>query len=185
MFDQAESNFLKVGKYEKSSEIGTYFRRDIRTSTRLPTTFNAKYSPIDCEMKRKRKSHSDQRAAKRHKTEDGPKEGPTWPLLRQYYPEVLTLRNYLASKLCNVSRNSRKKILRYGIKEFEDSNAPFDPAVTQLLDTTVVGSFKRVDVPELDETIEKDILVFTQQVSESSASISPTLGAFKQSEVRY
>src|ERR1700743_3245837 len=136
-------------------------------------------------MKRKRKSHRDGRAAKRQKTESATEEGPTWPLLRQYYPEVLTFRQYLASKSCNVPKKCRKRLLQYGINDDGGFSESFDPAVVRLLDDTVVGRFKQAETVERNEAIEKDLAVFTQQVSESSATITPTQGALKQSEVSH
>ena len=52
----------------------------------------------------------------------------------------------------------------------------------KLLDETVVGSFGKGEDVEI-ETIERDITVFTQQLSDSTTTISPTQGALKQAEV--
>lgn len=130
-------------------------------------------------MKRKRKSNSDDREAKRRKNETELKDPPTWPLLRQYYPQVLTLRQHLASKLSN---KRRRKVLQYGhnARDVPDSDA--DTAVATLLDNTVVGCHKG-PIPSKDEPFDRDLTVFTQQLSNSTAARSSTQLALNQSEV--
>ncbi|KAK5164075.1 Telomerase reverse transcriptase [Saxophila tyrrhenica] len=127
-------------------------------------------------MKRKRKTQRDAREGKRQKLVHGSTQPPAWTLLRQYYPTVLTLRRYLASRL---PKNRRKRVLHYG--RGNDNNADADVHVVGLLDSVTVGTFNHS--PKNDEDLEKDITVFTQQVSESSATIGPTQGALKQSEI--
>ena len=130
-------------------------------------------------MKRKRKSHSGQRDAKRRKR-DGPfKDPPTWPLLRQYYPQVLTLRQYLAAGL---SSKRRKKVLQYGLNTANAVEEDCDSSVAALLDNIVVGSFKHVETGHIDP-FDKDLSVFTQQLSNSTAATSPTQVALNQPEV--
>ena len=132
-------------------------------------------------MKRKRKSQRNTSAIKRQKTGDVSKNTPTWPLLRQYYSNVVTLRQYLASRL---SKKGRKKFVHYGLDGSDNTDPGADPLVVQLLDGIVVGAFTTAEVSDV-ESIDKDITIFTQQLSDSAASISATQGALKQSEVHF
>ena len=132
-------------------------------------------------MKRKRKSHRDQRVAKRQKTKSDVNEEATWPLLRQYYPEVLTLRHYLVSRLSK-SKKRRRILLHYGLGDDQVSEANVDASVVALLDTTIVGDFKPGKRNDIG-TIDNDITVFTQALSDSPAPVSPTQGVLKQPEV--
>ena len=133
-------------------------------------------------MKRKRKSHRDERAAKRRKADHTLNERPTWPLLRQYYSEVLTLRQYLVSELSISSKKRRRKVAHYGLDAPEGLETGTDVSVVRLLDSVVVGTFNRTGIRDVD-TIDKDITIFTQQLSDSNATVSATQGALKQSEV--
>ncbi|KAK3699518.1 Telomerase reverse transcriptase [Vermiconidia calcicola] len=133
-------------------------------------------------MKRKRKCHRESRVNKRQKVDDVAEDRPAWPLLRQHYPSVLTLRRYLASSSSNLSKRRRKKILRYGLEDKRGEDAEDDTSLVQLLDGTVVGTFERSEVKDC-VSIEKDITIFTQQLSESPSTISPTQGALKQNEI--
>lgn len=133
-------------------------------------------------MKRKRRSHADQRQAKKAKLEDTrPQDRPTWPLLRYYYPQVSSLRTYLAAKLSNTSKRRCRILLRYGRVGATDNSAS-DDALVHLLDNTVVGSFKTSAALDLN-AIERDITVYTQQLSNPTTTIGPTQGALEQSEV--
>lgn len=102
------------------------------------------------------------------------------PLLRVYYPHVATLRHYLASKL---SKNGRKRILQYGVCQpgMDVADTP-DPAVADLLDSVLVGALSRPSNRHY-EGIDKDITIYTQRLSESTAEIGLTQSALKQSEV--
>lgn len=133
-------------------------------------------------MKRKRKSASAGAPNKKLKLDHAASSAATLPLLRQYYPQVLTLRHYLAIKLSKASKKRRRRVLQYGLRPQGSGDESADPDVTRLLDTTVVGLFNENKVTEL-ESIDRDITVFTQQLSDSTTSISPTQGALKQSEV--
>lgn len=130
-------------------------------------------------MKRKRKDSRDLGAVKRQKTADVTNDPPTWPLLRQYYPQVLTLRQYLASKL---SKQRRKKVLHYGPIAGSTSNADTSLPLAHLLDSIAVGAFNHTEDSDI-ECIDNDITVFTQQLSESSVTTTPTQGALQQFEV--
>lgn len=134
-------------------------------------------------MKRKRKGNADGRVVKRQRCEDPPSEKATWPLLRHYYPEVLTLRNYLASSLSK-SKSRRKRVLHYGMQTDRKLSNNADASVINLLDKIVIGSPSRAGLDNTD-TLDSDISIFTQQLSESTNTISPTQGALKQTEVGY
>lgn len=131
-------------------------------------------------MKRKRKAARDGRAEKRVKLDGIPNAQAAWPLLQRYYTKVVTLRHYLISRLSSSKRRQRR-LLHYGTDDHA-SLTPADPAVVQLLDNIAVGTAE--DIEPIDaETIDKDITLFTQQLSKCSPSISLTQGAFKQDEV--
>ena len=133
-------------------------------------------------MKRKRKHHGEQPSSKRAKPDARSHESPAWPLLCHYYPNVSTLRQYLAAKLSKTSRKRCRTILRYG-KNIDSSDSHDEAApLVQLLDGTIVGSFTGTESIDLD-TIDRDMTVFTQQLSDSTISISSTQGPLKQSEV--
>lgn len=72
--------------------------------------------------------------------------------------------------------------MRYGQDNTRDDDIEVDDALVRLLDETIVGTFSSTETVELD-AIERDITVFTQQLSDSTTAISPTQGALKQSEV--
>jgi len=133
-------------------------------------------------MKRKRKAKRDERVEKRPKTDSDIAEPPTWLLLRQYYTKVLTLRQYLVWALSG-SKKRQRKLLHYGRFTDKRSSGSVDPSVVHLLDSIVVGIAEEAE-PVDDESIDKDITLFTQQLSEPSLVISATQGALKQLEVR-
>ena len=133
---------------------------------------------------KKRKRRGDHRVEKRQKIIENVSGHPTKPLLLQYYPEVLTLRQYLVSRLARSSKKRQRKLLQYGIDRDRNVHTVADSSVVKLLDTTIVGTFKHSEINNV-ESIEKDITIFTQQLSGSTATITPTQGAFKQSEVGY
>ncbi|KAK0307142.1 Telomerase reverse transcriptase [Friedmanniomyces endolithicus] len=128
-------------------------------------------------MKRKRKTPSAETASKKPKTANSSSSCPTAALLRQYYPHVSTLREYLVSRLSKGSKQTSRRLLRYG----DGSQPDDDAAVVQLLDKTLIGCFDQSSVVNY-ECIDHDITVFTQQLSECSEVVGPTQGAFKQSE---
>lgn len=130
--------------------------------------------------KRKRKTHDDGCEAKRQRLRGGDEVHPATSLLRQYYPQVSTLRQYLASQLSKGSKKRRKKVLHYGLCV----DGTDDPSleVVGLLDTTLVGSPATCVLTDA-ESLEQDLSVFTQQLETSTISVGPSQGAFKQSEV--
>lgn len=133
-------------------------------------------------MKRKRRALRVEEASKRPKLDCKGADQPDWGLLKQYYTTVSTLRHYLAARLTKVSKRRRRELLQYGRRQ--DGDAAGTDHLSVLLDTIVVGAFKD-DHPIDAVDIDKDITVFTQQVADASADITPTQGALKQSEVGY
>lgn len=131
-------------------------------------------------MKRKRKTHTEQREAKRQETAAPSKDPPTWPLLRQYYPQVLSLRQYLASKL---SGKRRKKVLQYGLAGTNQTDSDNGAAVRTLLDTFVVGTSKQLE-PAYPDRFDTDLTVFTQHLTNSTAATTSTqTGGLNQCEI--
>ena len=130
-------------------------------------------------MKRKRSTQRVNGVNKRQKVDIGTKDPPAWPLLRQYYPQVVTLRQYLASRLAKGSKKRKRELLRY--EEAGDDSKQYDSEVSSLLDNTAVGTFNHVE-SACSQDLDHDITIFTQQVG-STSSTSPTQGALKQSEV--
>jgi telomerase reverse transcriptase len=132
-------------------------------------------------MKRKRKSHTGSGSVKKQRTNDN-RQAPIVPLLQQYYHEVHSLRTYLVSCLPKSSKKRRRRLLRYGVQPSEDESIVVDHGTAQLLDTIQVGTAKHIAAQDFEQ-LDQDITVFTQQVSESDISISPSAGHLRQSEV--
>lgn len=133
-------------------------------------------------MKRKRKSNS-ACDSKRQRTEDSHfARHPIVPLLSQYYQEVHSLRTYLVSRLPKSSKKRRRRLLHYGLQPVNDDSIIVEQSVVELLDSILVGTSKHVSTQELDQ-LDQDISVFTQQVSETDISVSPSAGHLRQSEV--
>lgn len=126
-------------------------------------------------MKRKRSSGAAQKAFKKQRLDDETHQRPSHPLLRKYYADVVTLRDYLASRL---RKKRRRRLLQYGR---DDSND--DASVCQLLDKTIVGTHAPVHIQDESIIVEEDITIFTQQLSNAGVASSLVLGTFKQSEV--
>lgn len=126
-------------------------------------------------MKRKRSGGSAQQAVKTQKLNAGSIQRPSYPLLRKYYADVVTLRQYLASRL---KKKRRRRLQQYG-SDLSNSDAD----VSRLLDLTIVGSSAPVHLQDESIIVEEDITVFTQQLSDSGVPSSLTPGTFKQSEV--
>lgn len=132
-------------------------------------------------MKRKRKSHSADGSAKRQRC-DGNRQPPIVPLLEQYHHEVHSLRTYLVSRLPKSAKKRRRRLLHYGVQPLQDETVLVNDRTAQLLDTTLVGTSKHISTKELEQ-FDQDISLFTQQVTESDISLTPSAGHLKQSEV--
>jgi muramidase (phage lysozyme) len=68
------------------------------------------------------------------------------------------------------------------VQPSEDESIVVDHGTAQLLDTIQVGTAKHIAAQDFEQ-LDQDITVFTQQVSESDISISPSAGHLRQSEV--
>lgn len=123
-------------------------------------------------MKRKRLNRSGTCVAKRQRTDNAPTQRPSHALLQKYHHQVVTLRQYLASRL---SKKRRKRLQQYGRENGDET-------VCQLLDTTLVGTFGHIQVDE-SSFVEQDLSIFTQQRTQSDSTIALTPGSFKQPEV--
>lgn len=128
-------------------------------------------------MKRKRPNRAEAAAKKKQKIHAQLNERPSHALLKKYYPELVTLRQYLASRL---PKKRRRRLQQYGRDAVSDCGCS---GVVSLLDSTLIGCFKHVQVDD-SSFLDDDISLFTQQVSESDAAASVTPGKFKQTEVR-
>lgn len=126
-------------------------------------------------MKRKRSHGAAQQAVKKQRLDDDSKQKPSHPLLRKYYAEVVTLREYLASRLTKKRRRRLQQYGRDGLKH--------DASVCQLLDETIIGTHAPIRVQDESIVVEEDLSIFTQQLSVADATSSLAPGSFKQSEV--
>ncbi|KAH6866719.1 hypothetical protein BKA58DRAFT_210337 [Alternaria rosae] len=114
----------------------------------------------------------------------------THPVLQRLYPEVLTLRQYLLSRLPSSSKNRYRKLSQLGcaIPAGDKSTTDdLDNAVVQLLDSALVctaGVQPQKDKPtRFTEEREKDIEAFTQQRSQSTPGGTFKPGYYRQSEI--
>lgn len=114
-------------------------------------------------------------------TTAGDRLHPTRGLLQQYYKQVCTLRQYLVCSLPETSKRRRRRLLNYGLSG-SGSVSDGVQAEVGLLDSTLVGSFNPVPVNQL-EALDKDILAFTQELTQSTIGSTPKPGALTQSEV--
>lgn len=137
-------------------------------------------------MKRKRRANADANPSKRYCSGVENRTlaigHPINPLLTQYYHEACSLRQYLVSRLPKSSKKRRRRVLHYGQSSNQSSDLPCDSALSELLDTIIVGTSKSVSVGSVTD-LDNDISVFTQQVSETDISIAPSSGRLTQSEV--
>ncbi|KAL1595840.1 Telomerase reverse transcriptase [Paraconiothyrium brasiliense] len=113
------------------------------------------------------------------------------PVLSRLYPEVLSLRHYLLSRLPTSSklRSRRRKISQLGLHSGQEDIAPrgIDLELGELLDTTLVGvvPISRAKGPEeAARERDKDLESFTQEVAASNGSTgSFKPGYFLQAEI--
>jgi telomerase reverse transcriptase len=100
-------------------------------------------------------------------------------VLAQYYVKVLSLREYLLSKLPASSKMRRKKILSSGLK----SQGQEEDHFAHFLDQTLVGVLNQKHISE-DERLQQ-WTTFSQHIDTSDSNVGNTsaLGHFSQSEV--
>jgi telomerase reverse transcriptase len=101
-------------------------------------------------------------------------------VLAQYYPKVLSLREYLLSKLPTTSKIRRKKILSVGKKP---QSSEGEHTLNILLDQTLVGVSKHKEVSQ-EERLQQ-WASFSQRADTSDSNIGNTtaIGRFSQLEV--
>jgi hypothetical protein len=132
-------------------------------------------------MKRKRKSDNGRGSSKRQRPAVD-HQPPVTPLLKQYYDGVHSLRTYLVSRLPKTAKKRRRRLLRYGLQPAQDESILVEQGVVELLDSILVGTAKSIPLQELDQ-LDADLFAYTQQVSETDISVSPSAGRLRQSEV--
>lgn len=100
----------------------------------------------------------------------------THPVLGRYYPKLVSLRQYLLSKLPASSQKRRHKLSILGRKtcagsELETANGSQDDiALAKLLDTTIVGVTNPVVTPAPKQVYREEFQHFTQAQSLSLGS---------------
>jgi hypothetical protein len=108
-------------------------------------------------------------------------------VLQRLYPEVLTLRHYLLSRLLSLAKNRKRRILQLGLSgDIPTQNKGSDHELGQLLDTTVVGVPPKAAPANPDDfakTRDREIESFSQQLSNCSTGSTFKPGYFQQSEV--
>lgn len=135
--------------------------------------------------KRKRSGNVDEGDQKRQKIAlDSQGNDPVIKsaVLRQFYPQVLSLRQYLLSKLPANSKVRMKKIRNVGKKPSLGREVE-DKSFSDFLDHTLVGITKETDGPHNERW--KQWTTFSQRAEESASTLVDLsgLGAFSQCEV--
>lgn len=123
------------------------------------------------------------------------------PVLRQYYPKILTLRHYLLSQLPRTSKTRRRRLAQVGAAaapqhehehqhQYQHDHSPsiqaLDNDLGQLLDSALVGA-PADSTSEIQEQAVRerhlDIETFTQQRSQGTTGGTCQPGQLQQSEV--
>lgn len=108
------------------------------------------------------------------------------PILHYLYPQVLSLRHYLLSRLPVASKTRRRKISQLGLLLSNATELPrVDFELGQLLDSTQVGLPAKALATDRDEARDVDIVSFSQQQLNSTAGATFKPGYFQQGEVGY
>jgi hypothetical protein len=105
-------------------------------------------------------------------------------ILTQYFREVLTLRDYVLSKLPDSSRIRTRKIAAIGVASSpQDEVSEVDRSVGALLDSTLVGLAEQTKT--IPDNRWEQWTTFSQRGDESYVTLSDGLAgaAFSQSEV--
>jgi telomerase reverse transcriptase len=137
--------------------------------------------------KRSRPGQRSEGFAKRQRVSGAPSSCRNHPvvkhaLLTQYYPQVLSLREYLLSKLPPASKIRRKKILSVGRKPGREISER-DQALADALDRTLIG-VSRHGVVSHDER-RHAWTSYSQRLDTSASNFANATGVevFSQSEV--
>jgi hypothetical protein len=145
-------------------------------------------------MKRQLNSHTGAGPRKKAKRAAKPSAastpiGPDHPVLQRLYPKVLTLRNYLLSRLPKSSKNRRRRLSQLGLgtpAQDDTSTRDVDIRLGQLLDSTLIGCFSPVAPRDFAQELkerDRDIENFTQQRSQNTSAGTFQPDYFLQSEV--
>jgi len=117
-------------------------------------------------MKRKRKAPRLELPDKRLKQEATAVGPLNHPVLSYYYANVVSLRQYILSKLPHNAKGRRRAIAQIGLQSGSSSG---EIGLAEILDTFIVGAS---DTPSAAESQHRsdDFVTFTQQCSESTRS---------------
>lgn len=106
------------------------------------------------------------------------------PVLRHYFRNVLTLREYIASQL-HLTKNPRAEyVSQYG-KSAESPKNTQTGIIGNLLDTAIVGFNDVKNRSSLHERRAQDLAVFTQQLPSSTLGNNTDPGESLQTEAVY
>lgn len=101
-------------------------------------------------------------------------------VLRLYYPQVLTLREYLVQMTAN-SKNKKRRIHNYGVRP--DRCSAYDhPELVKILDTVLVGCHSLKD-EQNDPEIQDELSNFSTQEANSNYSSSNSQSGLAFAEV--
>lgn len=134
-------------------------------------------------MKRKRAREAESTALKRRKfSNDAVKHNPQHipSILRLYYPQVLTLREYLLQ--ANLSKNKKRQIQNYG-NDAVKSSQEINSELAKFLDNILVGCHdaKKEERSAID--YNNDLGIFSSQVSGSTARSSGSQAQLSFAEI--
>ncbi|KAJ5577953.1 Telomere reverse transcriptase [Penicillium hispanicum] len=104
----------------------------------------------------------------------------THPVISLYYPEVLTLRQYLLRQLPISSKLRRRRIA--SLRPLPTASPNAGRSLSELLDSTLVGLLKKSS-PNVDSDRQRDYRAFTQSQSRSILVSTDTGPTSPQSEV--
>ncbi|OTB06698.1 hypothetical protein M426DRAFT_106412 [Hypoxylon sp. CI-4A] len=107
---------------------------------------------------------------------------PHHAVLNQFYPQVLTLRNYILSKLPATSRLRRKKVTAVGIttKTPDLSLSDVEKSLGALLDNTLIGT--QVDSQNPEDNRLEGWKAFSQKGDESYVTLSNGVAGFVETQ---
>lgn len=103
--------------------------------------------------------------AKAPRSSCSPSVQPTRDLLANYYESVLSLRQFLLSRLPSTSKSRRRRLVAYGRSNEQTS------AAAHFFDSTIVGVDAKVG-PSVEEARDRDFSSFTQSPDRSSLCVS-------------
>jgi hypothetical protein len=134
-------------------------------------------------MKRKRDSRTESGTVKRVKISNNTANRTSQhipSILRLYYPQVLTLREYLLQ--ANPSKNKRRQIQNYG-KEVVSNSQETDSELANILDSVLIGCH---DVKKEEHDIvdyHNELSIFSTQITESTARSSGSQAQISLAEI--